>query len=85
MRTRLNLGQAINTFDPSDALEGEIGTFRAKVPQDCELSLTRNSNGEMYLRWSNPQTGAPQTPFTITKVSEPATSHEGVTPITKAG
>lgn len=81
MRT-LQLGESINTYDPAEALKDEVGTFRVKVPAGCELILTHSSNGETHLRWGSPATMKQQTPFLITKTSEPAYA-EGETRITK--
>jgi hypothetical protein len=81
----MNLGESINTFDPTEALHAEVGTFRVKVPAGCELVLARNPSGETHLRWTNPQGGKQSVPFLITKISEPAGGYEGVTPISKTG
>jgi hypothetical protein len=82
----MSLGESINTFDPNEALHNEVGTFRIKVPADSELVLNRNPNGETSLRWSNPQGVKQQaSPFLITKISEPAGAHQGVTSISKTG
>ncbi|HET9320384.1 MAG TPA: hypothetical protein VFO27_11430 [Bryobacteraceae bacterium] len=81
MRTTMNLGESINTYDPAEALRDEVGTFRVKVPAGCELVLTHKSNGEMRLGWKNPAPPTQQEPFLITKISEPA--HAETVPITK--
>jgi hypothetical protein len=79
----MNLGQSINTYHPAEALDGEVGTFKVKVPQGCELVLTRKPSGEVHLRWGNPNGGEQTYPFLITKISEPAAGYDTVTPITK--
>ena len=78
MRNTMNLGESINTYDPAEALQGEVGTFRVKVPAGCELVLTHNLKGETRLGWGKQQQADP---FLITKISEPA--HAETVPITK--
>ena len=83
MRHTMTLGDSINTYDPDEALRNEVGTFKVKVPEGCELFYTVNPNGTTTLRWGNPNTRAVG-PFLITKISEPAHG-ETVLPISKAG
>jgi len=79
MRNSMQLGESINTYDPTEALREELGTFRVTVPAGAELVLTCKP-GETLVKWGDPHNR--QQPFLISKISEPA--HVGTaTPITK--
>ena len=81
MRNRMRLGEAINTYDPTLALQGEYGTFQVVTPGG-EILLITCKPGQAFanIHWADPQN---KRPFLVTKVSEPA-HVEGATPITEA-
>ena len=70
MRNTMQLGESINTYDPTEALHDELGTFRVTVPDGAELILSCKPGGVTSLKWGDPRNK--QQPFLITKITEPA-------------
>lgn len=77
MRNSLELGQAINTFDPAVALQDEYGTFKLVTPAGDELYITcKPGHSIVSLIWGDL---ANKRPFLCTKISEPVSTENRMT------
>jgi len=78
----LNLRDSINTYDLAMALRGQYGQFHVILPDGGELLVTcQPGHSISNIEWigENPK------PFTVTKVSEPASVAEVPTAFRKTG
>jgi len=82
MRTTLQLGQPINTYDLGEALKLQTGHFKVIPPDGDPFYVTcEQGKGIVDVQWPNQ---ANTKPLTVVKVFEPTntmTNETGATPI----
>jgi len=81
----MKLGESISTYNPTQALKREYGTFEVKTPNGEELTMTCEPGKPPVITW--PDNGTNELPFVVTKISEPLVLNntEHVAPIRQAG
>lgn len=67
----MKLGESIQTYNPTQALKREIGTFEVVTPGGEELTINCEPGQTLAgILWTNSEN---RKPFFVTKIAEPVT------------
>jgi hypothetical protein len=79
----MKLGESIQTYNPTQALKREYGTFEVRTPGGEEITITCKPGDSMAnIQWTESEN---RKPFFVTKISEPVNLSDHVTPLRQVG